>query len=174
LSNMSRVLPAQLKYISFPGSRYVPVKKVGSIFYLFKLHTNTEQPTGGVILLHDTMPEESKDLLELKVKKTKVAPGPTAESTPSDGGPVALFGNARTPGAAAVGASGGFGGYGDGSEEDVLLGAALAASRREAEERQRQEGSQRLELLDESPEGEADMPGDFEYFSENDDDRMEE
>jgi 26S proteasome regulatory subunit N2 len=28
LSNMSRVLPAQLKYISFPGSRYVPVKKV--------------------------------------------------------------------------------------------------------------------------------------------------
>ncbi|KAF2837138.1 26S proteasome-like protein regulatory subunit rpn2 [Patellaria atrata CBS 101060] len=28
LENMSRVLPAQLKYISFPGGRYVPVKKV--------------------------------------------------------------------------------------------------------------------------------------------------
>lgn len=30
LENMSRVLPAQLKYISFPGERYVPVKKVRS------------------------------------------------------------------------------------------------------------------------------------------------
>lgn len=30
LENMSRVLPAQLKYISFPQGRYVPVKKVGS------------------------------------------------------------------------------------------------------------------------------------------------
>ena len=28
LENMSRVLPAQLKFISFPGDRYVPVKKV--------------------------------------------------------------------------------------------------------------------------------------------------
>jgi 26S proteasome regulatory subunit N2 len=28
LENMSRVLPAQLKYISFPGDRYLPVKKV--------------------------------------------------------------------------------------------------------------------------------------------------
>jgi 26S proteasome regulatory subunit N2 len=28
LENMSRVLPAQLKYISFPGKRYAPVKKV--------------------------------------------------------------------------------------------------------------------------------------------------
>ena len=28
LQNMSRVLPAQVKYISFPGQRYVPVKKV--------------------------------------------------------------------------------------------------------------------------------------------------
>jgi 26S proteasome regulatory subunit N2 len=30
MENMSRVLPAQLKYISFPGERYVPVKKVNS------------------------------------------------------------------------------------------------------------------------------------------------
>jgi 26S proteasome regulatory subunit N2 len=30
LENMSRVLPAQLKYISFPGERYIPVKKVSS------------------------------------------------------------------------------------------------------------------------------------------------
>jgi 26S proteasome regulatory subunit N2 len=32
LENMSRVLPAQLKYISFPAGRYVPVKKVSDSF----------------------------------------------------------------------------------------------------------------------------------------------
>lgn len=31
LENMSRVLLPQVKYISFPGERYVPVKKVGSL-----------------------------------------------------------------------------------------------------------------------------------------------
>ena len=30
LQNMSRVLPAQLKFISFPAGRYKPVKKVSS------------------------------------------------------------------------------------------------------------------------------------------------
>lgn len=36
------------------------------------------QPTGGVILVHDTQPSEPKDLLELKIKKavTTAAPGP--------------------------------------------------------------------------------------------------
>jgi 26S proteasome regulatory subunit N2 len=37
-----------------------------------------EQPTGGVILLHDTQPDEPKTLLELKVKKARVQPAPTA------------------------------------------------------------------------------------------------
>ena len=32
------------------------------------------QPTGGVILVHDTEPEELKTLLELKVKKAPVQP----------------------------------------------------------------------------------------------------
>ncbi|EOD52586.1 putative 26s proteasome regulatory subunit rpn2 protein [Neofusicoccum parvum UCRNP2] len=62
LENMSRVLPAQLKYISFPGDRYVPVKK----------------PTGGVILVTDTKPSEPKELLELKVKKATTTPAPGA------------------------------------------------------------------------------------------------
>jgi 26S proteasome regulatory subunit N2 len=35
LENMSRVLPAQLKYISFPGDRYVPVKKVSHCSYSY-------------------------------------------------------------------------------------------------------------------------------------------
>ncbi|KIW07146.1 uncharacterized protein PV09_02016 [Verruconis gallopava] len=64
LENMSRVLPAQLKYISFPAGRYVPVKK----------------PTGGVILLHDTQPDQPKTLVELKVKKTTVQPAPTRDN----------------------------------------------------------------------------------------------
>lgn len=54
LENMSRVLPAQRKFISFPDGRYQPVKK----------------PTGGVILLTDSTPSEPKSLMELKAKKT--------------------------------------------------------------------------------------------------------
>ncbi|KAH0565664.1 hypothetical protein GP486_000938 [Trichoglossum hirsutum] len=58
IENMSRVLPAQLKYISFPADgRYEPIKK----------------PTGGVVLLTDAIPSDSKTLLELKSKKK----GPT-------------------------------------------------------------------------------------------------
>lgn len=64
LENMSRVLPAQIKHISFASAgRYQPVKK----------------PTGGVILLEDTQPEESKSLMELKSKKK---PPPAAAPVP--------------------------------------------------------------------------------------------
>jgi len=62
LENMSRVLPGQLKFISFPDPRYEPVKK----------------PTGGVILVIDTKPQEPKSLLELKARKSvKPAAAPT-------------------------------------------------------------------------------------------------
>ncbi|KAL9091190.1 MAG: hypothetical protein Q9159_001607 [Coniocarpon cinnabarinum] len=55
LDNMSRVLPSQLKYTSFvEGGRYVPVKKPSGV---------------GVIVLHDTQPDESKVLIERQVKK---------------------------------------------------------------------------------------------------------
>lgn len=66
LDNMSRVLPAQVKFISFPDSRYQPVKR----------------PTGGVILLHDTKPSEPKTLMEMKRKppaKPATAPSTTQE-----------------------------------------------------------------------------------------------
>ncbi|KAL1656875.1 proteasome regulatory particle base subunit [Didymella pomorum] len=62
LGNMSRVLPPQVKHITFPGDRFIPVKK----------------PTLGVILLTDTKPSEHKELLELKVKKAAPAPAPGA------------------------------------------------------------------------------------------------
>jgi len=70
LENMSRVLPPQVKYISFPSERYVPVKK----------------PTLGVILLTDTKPSEPKTLLELKVKKAVPAPAPGASGSSGDQG----------------------------------------------------------------------------------------
>ncbi|KAF3938785.1 hypothetical protein ABW19_dt0202434 [Dactylella cylindrospora] len=80
IDNMSRVLPAQLKYISFlPDSRYVPVKKV----------------TGGVLLLADRAPAEPAKLLELKSVKpapattsnaaTSAAPAPSAETVGGGG-----------------------------------------------------------------------------------------
>ncbi|KAI5851178.1 armadillo-type protein [Morchella snyderi] len=59
--NMARVLPEQLKYISFPNEgRYEPVKK----------------PTGGVLLLLDRTPDEPVQPLELKVRKAPVTSGP--------------------------------------------------------------------------------------------------
>lgn len=62
MENMSRVLPAQLKFVSFPDGRYEPVKK----------------STGGVILLTDTTPSEPKSLLEMKKAKkpTQAAAAP--------------------------------------------------------------------------------------------------
>jgi 26S proteasome regulatory subunit N2 len=83
LENMSRVLLPQVKYISFPSERYVPVKKVSHIHCTlgraFKL--TLDQPTLGVILLTDTKPSEPKTLLELKVKKAAPAPAPGASGS---------------------------------------------------------------------------------------------
>lgn len=59
LGNMSRVLPAQIRYISFEkDGRYQPVKKA----------------TPGILLLHDTQSGTGKDLLELKARKKTTAP----------------------------------------------------------------------------------------------------
>ena len=80
MENMSRVLPAQLKFISFPDARYEPVKKVNLLLYSsheLKLTCNSK-PTGGVILVTDTQPSEPKSLLEMKAKKsTKSAAAPS-------------------------------------------------------------------------------------------------
>lgn len=53
LENMSRVLPAQLKYLSFPDPRYEPVKR----------------PTGGVVVVLDKKPEEPRETIELRASK---------------------------------------------------------------------------------------------------------
>ena len=67
LENMSRVLPAQLKYLTFPDLRYEPVKR----------------PTGGVVLVIDTQPEAERDTIELKASKIDAKPGPAAPAAAS-------------------------------------------------------------------------------------------
>ena len=73
LENMSRVLPGQIKYISFPEQgRYLPVKKVWFSIPPIPPTVPTltvEQPTGGPILVLDTQPDEEKTLLELKAQE---------------------------------------------------------------------------------------------------------
>ncbi|ETN38565.1 uncharacterized protein HMPREF1541_06602 [Cyphellophora europaea CBS 101466] len=59
INNMSRVLPGQLKYISFPDKRFQPVKK---------------PVTGGVMVVLDTQPEEEKETIPLTVSKINVPP----------------------------------------------------------------------------------------------------
>ncbi|GIK03518.1 proteasome regulatory particle base subunit [Aspergillus viridinutans] len=64
LENMSRVLPAQLKYLTFPDPRYEPVKR----------------PTGGVVVVLDKNPEEPRETIEMKASKEVRQPAATAES----------------------------------------------------------------------------------------------
>ncbi|KAI4231246.1 MAG: hypothetical protein LQ349_005729 [Xanthoria aureola] len=119
LENMSRVLPAQRKFISFPDGRYRPVKK----------------PTGGVVLLTDTTPSEPKSLMELKAKK-KVKPAATP-ATMQDRVVEALGQHMA-----------------DRADRGESSGAAEAAGV--------------LTAVDEDVEGgeEAEVPGDFEYFTD--------
>lgn len=78
VDNMSRVLPSQLRYISFKADgRYQPVKKVSVPHSTFQ-PVLTRQITGGVIVLEDTQPSEAKQLLELKAKKKRTAPAVSA------------------------------------------------------------------------------------------------
>jgi 26S proteasome regulatory subunit N2 len=153
LENMSRVLPSQVRWISFPSEgRYQPVKKV-SIHQTFPRKSVTamltlSQPTGGVILLEDTTPNEEKSLLELKARKK------TTVSAPTPGQQLGSNSGDRNDFASAIS---GFapvtpGGFGAGSG-----GAAAAAGV--------------LNAVDEDDEGgeEAPVPDEFEVESEDDD-----
>ncbi|PSR78065.1 26S proteasome regulatory subunit rpn2 [Coniella lustricola] len=175
LENMSRVVPSQLKYISFPAGRYKPVKK----------------PTGGPLLLQDTQPDEPKSLIEEKLKKVTTERAPVAGQTPGGAGAGSRF---MRPSAMADvgddaladalraamrdGAGGGaalnemlrqsaqargidlFGGSGGHDDSDVGAGARAAAGV--------------LTAIDEDEEGaaEAEVPGDFEYFTEDEEEEL--
>ncbi|EEH18078.2 hypothetical protein PABG_00641 [Paracoccidioides brasiliensis Pb03] len=58
LQNMSRVLPAQLKYLTFPDPRYEPVKR----------------PTGGVVVVLDKNPSEPREIIELRASRETKQP----------------------------------------------------------------------------------------------------
>ncbi|TPX15273.1 uncharacterized protein E0L32_004550 [Thyridium curvatum] len=166
MENMSRVLPGQLKYISFPAGRYKPVKK----------------PTGGPLLLQDTQPDEEKTLIEEKLKKVTTEKAPVAGAQGagrSAGGSLglssrdqqnllsqAMRGNPdlrslndllrQTAGAGGLGLRTPV--RGSGGDAGTGSGAAAAAGV--------------LTAIDEDAEGdeEAVVPGEFEYFSDGVDD----
>jgi len=140
IANMSRVLPGQLKYISFPAGRYKPVKK----------------PTGGPILLHDTQPDEAKSLIEEKLKKARMEKAPL--SGPSNAGGhagdrrqdlVDLLRNGRRPPNPTL------------SE----FGQMLRSAGQSGSTANRNVGGTTQVRI---PEGEADLPEPFDYFTEED------
>lgn len=82
LDNMSRVLPAQLKYLTFPDPRYEPVKRVSfnPIPPLEHLLTHFFQPTGGVVVVLDKQPDEPREVVELKASKETRQPAHPTET----------------------------------------------------------------------------------------------
>ncbi|KUI55760.1 26S proteasome regulatory subunit rpn2 [Cytospora mali] len=159
MENMSRVLPGQLKYISFPAGRYKPVKK----------------PTGGPLLLQDTQPDEPKALVEEKLKKVTTERAPVAGQTTGGSGLGGLGDDALAEALRAAMRDGAGGGtalnemlrqsaqargvdlFGSSGDVGGQGGAAAAAGV--------------LTAVDEDEDGaeEAQVPGEFEYFTENED-----
>lgn len=79
LDNLSRILPAQLKYLTFPDPRYEPVKRVCSFLFVPMNPMLTKlQPTGGVVVVLDKQPDEPREVIELKAsKEARQGPPPT-------------------------------------------------------------------------------------------------
>ncbi|KAH7166310.1 armadillo-type protein [Dactylonectria macrodidyma] len=162
IENMSRVLPGQLKYISFPAGRYKPVKK----------------PTGGPLLLHDSQPEESKTLLEEKLKKVTTERAPVvgqqnARSGRSGGSGRSLLDNLVDPSRA--------GGPNSAMMQQLLRSQGRSPFGLTEPQTPGNAGSGAaaaaavLTAVDEDGEGdeEAKLPREFEYFSDGDDDEDE-
>jgi 26S proteasome regulatory subunit N2 len=82
LDNLSRVLPAQLKYLTFPDPRYEPVKRVCSILHAITNLVLTQyfQPTGGVVVVLDKQPDEPREVVELKASKEARQSPPQTET----------------------------------------------------------------------------------------------
>ncbi|KAI9726290.1 MAG: proteasome regulatory particle base subunit [Chrysothrix sp. TS-e1954] len=96
MNNLSRVLPSQLKYTSFPetGRRYLPVKKVPPLSLSLPTSPSVDsqltnlKPTNGVLLLTDTTPTEPKLLIDRKIKKPTPRPASSDQNTSAAGGAV--------------------------------------------------------------------------------------
>ncbi|KAL2890508.1 26S proteasome regulatory subunit rpn2 [Ceratocystis lukuohia] len=144
MDNMSRILPGQLKYISFPAGRYQPVKK----------------PTGGPMLLVDTTPDEPKTLLEEKLKKVATEKAPLAPGRTAGG-------------ASALGARGGISHeQGDPTLQELqdLLRSAGGGNGTTSEPHR----DQLVMLADGNDQEEAPLPEPFDYFTDDEGDEAEE
>ncbi|GAA5864300.1 hypothetical protein JCM3774_002744 [Rhodotorula dairenensis] len=116
LENLSRVVPAQLQYISFPAeSRYTPIRPVNpgsttasSASVALSRLSSPVGTGGGILLMRDAKPDEEQDLLELEVLKAIDVSG------------------AGAPGAAAAGAASGGGADADSQSDNNLLTAPIA------------------------------------------------
>ncbi|KAK4187483.1 armadillo-type protein [Podospora australis] len=154
IENMSRVLPGQFKYISFPAGRYKPVKK----------------PTGGPLLLQDTQPEEPKALIEEKLKTVVTEKAPVVGASSGAG--------ARATAAQSMLSQ--YSGRTRGQGLADLLGGLAAANEARTFSPPRQEASGSgaaaaaavLTAIDEDAQGgeEAPAPRDFEYHTDTEED----
>jgi 26S proteasome regulatory subunit N2 len=158
MENLSRVLPSQLKYITFQSGRYKPVKK----------------PTGGAILLDDTQPEEPKSLIEERVKKVTTERAPVAGQALRSGGG-GRSGRGRNPLEGLINPGG--------STGNAMMDQLLRSQGRSPFARPEERASATdlgigsgalaaagvLTAVDEDGEGdeEAPVPDEFEYFSDN-------
>lgn len=149
IENMSRVLPAQLKYISFPQSRYKPVKK----------------PTGGPLLLHDATPGEKKEIIEEKLSKVTTERAPVANGSSSGPSGIPSLTSRQNAIAQALRASAN---SRDLSGAEELLGRSTGGAPGSGAAA----AAGVLTAVDEDEEGdeEAPLPRDFDYFTDNEDD----
>lgn len=147
IANMARVLPAQLKYVTFPDARYKPVKS---------------PITGGIMVVLDTKPQEDQDTIPLTVSKKVVPPAPAVQHH-APGAPSAPTARGltvpQTPGSQTIGRMGGPGSAAAGLGLGTGLGAGAAAA------------AGVLTAADEDQEGdeEAETPGEFEYETDHED-----
>ncbi|ROT36560.1 26S proteasome regulatory subunit rpn2 [Sodiomyces alkalinus F11] len=154
IENMSRVLPGQLKFVSFPAGRYKPVKK----------------PTGGPLLLVDTQPEEEKSLMEEKLKTVTTEKAPVAGQR-TGGGAGGAAGQEQNLIRQALRNEGNLRSL---NELNELLGHRLGGGGRNNDANESAPGSGAaaaagvLTAVDEDGEGdeEAPVPREFEYFSD--------
>lgn len=96
LSNLSRVTPAQLSYITFPtDARYVPVRPIFSSHARASTAANpavSATPSigagGGILMMRDREPEKEAEFLEMEVMKVvDTEAAPAAAATAGGAGP---------------------------------------------------------------------------------------
>lgn len=133
LPNLSRVVPAQMPFISFPSSsRYLPVRALSSLrpsassssgkagvsaSYILESIVESVGAGGGILVLRDTKPDEPVELVEEKARRELRIAATGADEMPAEGG------NALNGGRAGAAQAG----EGGGTAEGVDLSAPIAA-----------------------------------------------